>query len=492
MQNNVVKSQETKMNTIMFIVWGFMIPIAAFSFVMLFLGGTVADASVLSMTVVAIAIRLLQGVLGDKAKYFYACIMPVCGAITMVVGNDGRFGAMTQAYFLTTVIIIAYYEKKVVLVNAIVTVAVNGIAMVAFPGAYFKLHHLIVWIFIFIVYVLEAVTAYIISKSTLALFEEVDMNERRLESLLKGVHTSVNNIQESSNQIFTALNNFEKTTEEIAAATGEITSSANEQISKVTSSIDIFNELNDKISASELQVQNTVERMQELKAKNDEGIKAITNLSKKFSENIASTKDASAGVVALSQKSSMISGIIVSINEIASQTNLLALNAAIEAARAGEAGKGFAVVADEINALSLASSQSTREIDTILKDITDTVDDTNKIMDNNTNSVEASNKELNTTVKIFEVMLKASEDVIEITKILQEELVGVTAIKEELMEAMNNLEKISEVSAETANEISASTEEQVAGVERIVNAMGNVKAGMDNLSKVLSNETVQS
>lgn len=81
MQSNVVKNQETKMNTIMFIVWGFMIPIAAFSFVMLFLGGTIADASVLTMTVVAIVIRLLQGILGDKAKIY---MLVLCQSVVLL------------------------------------------------------------------------------------------------------------------------------------------------------------------------------------------------------------------------------------------------------------------------------------------------------------------------------------------------------------------------------------------------------------------------
>lgn len=67
----------------------------------------------------------------------------------------------------------------------------------------------------------------------------------------------------------------------------------------------------------------------------------------------------------LTEKMSIIQGVVTSITDIADQTNLLALNASIEAARAGEAGRGFAVVADEVKKLA---DESKRAVAEILKD----------------------------------------------------------------------------------------------------------------------------
>lgn len=484
MELAILQDEEKRMNFIMFL-FNLAIPVVAFTYVLLFNGAGFRDIVALSISVCSLITKALEKSLGKYAKYVYVSILPFCGAFIIAFSTPAVFGAMVEAYFLVLILSIPYYDMSVVKCCAAVTVITNAAVMVFFPKAFLVMYSLAIWIFILMVLVLSVIAALFVVSRTRELFVLVENKGEETVGVLSDVQSAFDRLEGASSSIFDSLKEFECNTEEIAASTSEVSNSADLQIGEVEGSLAIFEELNHSITSSEERISQTTDAMNDLIAKNDEGIVSISVLHDKFEENIETTKIASDGVAELSKKSNSIGGIIESIRQIAQQTNLLALNAAIEAARAGEAGKGFAVVADEINSLSAESSEATKKIDAILKDIIDTVDNIHGVIDRNAEVVQDSGEKLEDTVQIFRNMMESSKGVSEIMELLKTELAGIVEIKDKLLGSMERVEDISRKSVGTTGEISAATEEQVAGLDVIVKSMQDMQEGMERLSSVL-------
>ena len=147
---------------------------------------------------------------------------------------------------------------------------------------------------------------------------------------------------------------------------------------RIHESADIISNTSDDLSR---RTENQAATLEQSVAAIDElthSVRSVAEDTRKMADGIARTRQAavdSQGIVqeavaAMSEirsGSDQISRIIAVIDDIAFQTNLLALNAGVEAARAGEAGRGFSVVASEVRALSQRTSDSAREIKTLIQ-----------------------------------------------------------------------------------------------------------------------------
>ncbi|GIE94896.1 hypothetical protein Ari01nite_23610 [Paractinoplanes rishiriensis] len=81
-------------------------------------------------------------------------------------------------------------------------------------------------------------------------------------------------------------------------------------------------------------------------------------------------------MLVLGEKSQQIGGVVDLVSELAEQTNILAINAAIEASGAGEHGRRFAVVAEEIRKLADRTTESAKQIRTLIDDVRGAVNTT--------------------------------------------------------------------------------------------------------------------
>ena len=99
MQLDILKNEEKRTNFVMLLFYA-VIPPVAFLYVLLFNGGAWKDSIVLLMALAGLLVKLLEKPLGKNAKYLYVSILPVFGAVTIIMGTPGAFGAMAEAYFL--------------------------------------------------------------------------------------------------------------------------------------------------------------------------------------------------------------------------------------------------------------------------------------------------------------------------------------------------------------------------------------------------------
>ncbi|EON74610.1 biofilm dispersion protein bdlA [Lysinibacillus sphaericus OT4b.31] len=137
--------------------------------------------------------------------------------------------------------------------------------------------------------------------------------------------------------------------------------------------------------------------------KNSEGLlDTIQEVSQEYKENVRNLSQ-------LQSQAESITGIVKTIQDIASQTNLLALNAAIEAARAGEYGRGFDVVAKEVRKLSVRVEQSILEVkdnvEGIIREIGQVTESITRIAE----KVEKTNAQINVASSDFVEIASAAE-----------------------------------------------------------------------------------
>lgn len=323
--------------------------------------------------------------------------------------------------------------------------------------------------------------------------DEVGKLGHSLQSIIDSLRSILGEVNHSSEQVTAASEELTATAaqsataiEEIARAVDEIALSASNQAKNTEEGSFKGSQLGETMTNDQKEMQHLNIASESVSKLVQEGLVEIEGLTVIIDESNRATQQVQQGIMKTNLSSQKIDAASQVIASIADQTNLLALNAAIEAARAGDAGRGFAVVAEEIRKLAEQSSQSTRTIDDVVKELQLNSNEAVEIVSRVINIMDAQTTSIKITQEKYQQIADAIKKSEEAVLSLNMSSVKMDDMKNQILDTLQKLAAIAQENSASTQEVSAAIEEQNASMEEIAGASEGLSELAQNLHNIIS------
>jgi len=182
-------------------------------------------------------------------------------------------------------------------------------------------------------------------------------------------------------QVKTATLAVDETASDVSRLTVDLATKSIDQTKQVNHAIQALTDMAESIRQVSQNAAQSAEVSTASRINAREGAEAVEKTNLAMDEIREQINETARSIKRLGESSMEIGNVVEIINHIADRTSILALNASIQAAMAGDAGHGFAVVAEEVQRLAESSSNSTKQIDMLVKSIQAEIKDVSSRMD---------------------------------------------------------------------------------------------------------------
>ncbi|MBU4201292.1 MAG: methyl-accepting chemotaxis protein [Verrucomicrobia bacterium] len=262
----------------------------------------------------------------------------------------------------------------------------------------------------------------------------------------------------------------------VTASRAQIDTSARQLESAVTQQAASINEAgatSKEISTTTQQLAQTMDQVTQSATETATlaggGVTSLADMKTAVQSLMESTPQIAAKLGLISQKTSNINQVVVTIVKVANQTNLLSLNASIEADKAGEYGLGFSVVASEIRRLADQTAVAALDIENMVAEMRTAVSEGVAAVGNYTSQAQISSEKI----------VKLSDDLSRIIDQTQQLSARFETVNESMQTQSQGARQINEA-MEQLGETARLTHDALSEFKKVTEQMSDAVCGLQS------------